>query len=193
VLGEAATDDSERTPRVRVAANSTTCPVKTPAAALHPGSGSERKNWPIERYRELAHLLERKGLRTVWVLGPAEDEGCAPAGSTVWHSPSLVDLAAFLARCELYVGNDSGVTHLAAASGCPTVALFGPSNPAVWGPRGESGRIVFSAVRCSPCHPSRDTDVSCDRACMRGISVDRVITECIALLAAGAGGEGRSR
>jgi ADP-heptose:LPS heptosyltransferase len=65
----------------------------------------------------------------------------------VWRSLPLPVLAARLAQCRLYVGNDSGVTHLAAATGCPTVALFGESDPRVWAPRGERVTVLGSGHR----------------------------------------------
>jgi len=111
-------------------------------AAIHPGSGSPRKNWPRGRFLELAERLAEHGLRICWVIGPAEAEIEPPAGGEAWRSLPLPVLAARLARCRLYVGNDSGVTHLAAASGCRTVALFGGSDPRVWAPRGVQVRVV---------------------------------------------------
>ena len=57
----------------------------------------------------------------------------------------LYQLACWLARARIYIGNDSGITHLAAAAGAPVVALFGPTDPRVWAPRGERVRIVATA------------------------------------------------
>jgi ADP-heptose:LPS heptosyltransferase len=110
--------------------------------AIHTGSGSAGKNWPRERYIQLAARLIERGERIAWIVGPAET-GLEPfPGGDVWRSLTLPWLAARLARCRLYVGNDSGVTHLAAAAGCPTVALFGQSDPGVWAPRGVRVRIL---------------------------------------------------
>ncbi len=111
-------------------------------AAFHPGSGSAKKNWPLERYRELAARLEEHGRRVAWILGPAENGMEPPTRGDRWSSLPLPVLAARLAGCRLYVGNDSGVTHLAAAAGCPTVALFGESDPRVWAPRGDRVNVV---------------------------------------------------
>jgi heptosyltransferase-3 len=133
----------ERMPRIRVppqkAAGETAGMV-----ALHPGSGSAEKNWPMERFSDLAARLVERGHRIAWVLGPAET-GLGPLpGAEEWRSLALTELAARLESCRLYVGNDSGVTHLAAATGCPTVALFGGSDPRVWAPRGQRVSIVTS-------------------------------------------------
>ena len=109
---------------------------------IHPGSGSGAKNWPLEKYTALAQDLEASGRKVTWCLGPAELEREPGAFSRIRHSArrivtdSLVDLAGHLAAARSYIGNDSGIVHLAAAVGCPTLALFGPTNPTVWAPRG---------------------------------------------------------
>lgn len=133
----------ERMPRVRIDDGGAPR-VSHPTAALHVGSGSRAKNWPAERFLRLADEVKDAGLHVVWVQGPAEAGAPAPSGVTVWRGLSLTALAGALAGCRVYVGNDSGVTHLAAASGCPTIALFGPSDHRVWAPRGRLVRIVAS-------------------------------------------------
>jgi ADP-heptose:LPS heptosyltransferase len=105
-------------------------------AILHPFSGSPRKNWPLKGFRTLARGLERV-MRVEWCRGPEDPE---LAGAVVIED--LYQLACHLAQASLYVGNDSGITHLAAAVGTPVLALFGPTDPAVWGPRGEHVRIA---------------------------------------------------
>jgi heptosyltransferase-3 len=113
--------------------------------AVHPGSGSPRKNWPAQRFGAFAELL---CARRPWLLieGPADAEAAAPAALL----PSVVRarelpprvLGAVLARAGLYVGNDSGISHLAAAWGAPVLALFGPTDPAQWAPVGPRVRVV---------------------------------------------------
>jgi hypothetical protein len=114
--------------------------------AIHPGSGSARKNWPRARFIDLAARLVDRGLKTCWIVGPAEAETETEPlpGGDHWRCLHLPVLAARLAQCALYVGNDSGVTHLAAAAGSPTLALFGGSDPRVWAPRGPHVRIIDS-------------------------------------------------
>jgi len=108
---------------------------------IHPGSGSLSKNWPMEQFDAVAQVLEARGRSVTWLCGPAEiDRGIAPRGAVAVES--LVELGGKLAGARVYIGNDSGITHLAAAVGCPTVAVFGPTDPAVWGPRGKHVRVV---------------------------------------------------
>jgi ADP-heptose:LPS heptosyltransferase len=109
--------------------------------ALHPGSGSPDKSWPEERFRALASRLA-EGRPWLLVTGAA-DAGARAAlrtipGAVEAHGAPLRILGALLARTGLFVGNDSGVSHLAAASGAPTLALFGPTDPVTWSPRGPT-------------------------------------------------------
>jgi len=116
--------------------------------AIHPGSGSPAKNWPADRLAALARSLSRD---RPWLLvvGPAEAEttGVLRAVPGVVVAATLPPrvLGAVLANAGLYVGNDSGVSHLAAAWGAPTVVLFGPTDPAVWSPVGPSVVVVRSS------------------------------------------------
>ena len=113
---------------------------------LHPGSGSRRKNWSAESFGALAGILAPATAFAV-VEGPADVECVArllkyvPRAVIIRNEP-LDALGAFVARAGVYVGNDSGVTHLAAAVGTAVVALFGPTDPAVWSPLGRSVRVL---------------------------------------------------
>lgn len=109
---------------------------------IHPGSGGRLKNWPLSSFAHLAEDLTTHGRRVVWSLGPAEEGQRVPSGATTLSALSLVQLAAELAAAKLYFGNDSGITHLAAAVGVPVVAVFGPTNPEVWAPLGSHVRVV---------------------------------------------------
>jgi heptosyltransferase III len=102
-------------------------------AVIHPFSGSARKNWPIERFRELA---ERLPMAVRWCAGPEEKLDGAV------RFADLDELAHWLAAARLYIGNDSGITHLAAAAGAPVIAIFGATDPAVWAPRGDRVRVI---------------------------------------------------
>lgn len=104
-------------------------------AVIHPFASSRRKCWPFERYQKLAAWLEAR-MPVKWCAGPEE----ALAGAV--RIPNLYELARWVSTARIYIGNDSGVAHLAAAVGTPVVALFGPTNPSVWGPRGPNVTIV---------------------------------------------------
>jgi len=117
--------------------------------ALHPGSGSEAKNWPITRFIELARWLMERGFHILLVSGPAdrqvETEFCGDAvagGCTRCRGVALPTLAAALQKCTAFIGHDSGISHLCAGVGTPTVAIFGGTDPRIWGPRGRSVTIV---------------------------------------------------
>jgi ADP-heptose:LPS heptosyltransferase len=115
-----------------------------PAIAIHPGSGGARKRWPPGHFAALIRVL-RGDSAPILIAGPQDAEIVAQvvteAGATpIVRDLSVAGLAAFLSRCTLYVGNDSGVTHLAGLLGVPTVALFGPTDPALWAPLGT--RVV---------------------------------------------------
>ena len=113
--------------------------------ALHPGSGSPRKNWPAERWREVGERLRAQGRRLLLVGGEADERALAAlAGLTplVARALPLPTLAALLGGCAAYYGHDTGISHLAAATGVPSTLLFGPTDPAVWAPQGAQVRVL---------------------------------------------------
>jgi len=150
-----------------------------PFAVIHPGSGSRRKNWPLERFMQLSSALkERTCDSIVWLLGPAE-EGIVPVTTQhVLRDKPLPLLVHILAESTLFIGNDSGIAHLAAAAGAPSVVLFGASNPAIWKPRGRHVAIVRSHTPCPPCHPGPASAKACGAECMKSISIDDVLAAC---------------
>jgi heptosyltransferase III len=127
------------------------CLDSQPAAiAIHPGSGSAAKNWPDERWQE---LMARLDAPVLLVLGEAERPRWNSAAVARFRSSQrhwravanclpLPELASALRRCRLFIGHDSGVSHLAAAVGRPGVLLFGPTDPAMWAPPGGGMRVI---------------------------------------------------
>lgn len=113
--------------------------------SVHMGSGSARKNWPATCFEELAAGLA-EGRPWLHVSGPAEtgaaDHSRGLSRRVHARQLPLGQLAALLARAGLHVGNDAGVSHLAAAVGVPTLALFGPTDPGVWAPVGRAVRAL---------------------------------------------------
>jgi len=128
-------------------------PAPGPWMAVAPGSGYVRKNWPLAHYYEVSRALGWEyGLGVVWLAGPAE-RAMAPylgplaqaQGQILLDSHPLDRVARVLSRCRLYIGNDSGLTHLAAAVPGPEVlALFGPTDPRVWAPLGQRVHILWA-------------------------------------------------
>ena len=104
-------------------------------AVIHPFSGSARKRWPLDRFHVLAARIEAH-MPVRWCAGPEE-----PLANAM-RIHDLYELACWLATARIYIGNDSGITHLAAAVGTPVVALFGPTDPRIWAPRGPQVRVV---------------------------------------------------
>ena len=130
--------DSDGIPRIR-------CSVEDAAendaggenfVVIHPFSGSPRKNWPLENFGQLARRLGM-ALPVYWCYGPND-----PPEDEAVRIADLYELACWIAKASLYVGNDSGITHLAAATGTSVLAFFGPTDPAVWAPRGPNVRVV---------------------------------------------------
>jgi len=114
--------------------------------AIHPGSGGAPKNWPSDRFASLARELEAQPF--LLIEGPADAVSVAAiaqnASCVRATHLSLRGLGAVLRRAGLFGGNDSGVTHLAAAWGAPTLCLFGPTDPSIWAPVGRLVAVVRS-------------------------------------------------
>jgi ADP-heptose:LPS heptosyltransferase len=157
-------------------------------AVLHPGAGARRKRWPAERYAALAERLARRGLTTAVTSGPADEDAVASLQAAlsqpiqVLAGLELRDLAAILGRASLVVGNDSGVTHLAALTGAPTLALFGPFDPAYWAPIGPHVAVLDPGRDCAHRQDPRDGCRECDH--LARLEVDEVWAACETLLAA---------
>jgi heptosyltransferase III len=125
-------------------------PLKHPIVVMHPGSGSAAKRWPVENFVTLIETLESKlGVRTVIVTGYAETNVVARLRSLIHAATPLVaenwpllPTAALIAQATVFVGHDSGLTHLAAALRRPTVAIFAATDPDIWKPRGEHVTVV---------------------------------------------------
>ncbi len=149
--------------------------------ALHPGSGGGWKRWPADRFARVADRLSEVGTGVAVIQGPADDEvvgqmlrGVRGELPPVVSDLGVEELAAFLSKASCYLGNDSGVTHLAAAAGTPTVAIFGPTDPAQWAPRGRQVVVLRAGGGCAPC--DRDRAIRCaHRSCLEGISVEQAV------------------
>lgn len=155
---------------------------RSKVAVLHPGSGSKKKVWPLDRFLDLAHTLQDYlGSKILVVLGPAEGpevqkafEGMGSAAPILAKGLTLLQLASVMEGCRFFTGNDSGISHLAAAIGLPTVAIFGPTDQRVWSPRGKKTFVVSRGVHCSPC-PQERFLLCKDSGCLRGVEIGDVL------------------
>ena len=122
--------------------------------AIHPGSGGARKCWPVEHFAAVIRLLWERGQPILLLGGPADHERLEALLKLLPVSPQspflellvdvpLLDLAPILLQCRGYIGNDAGITHLAAMLGLSTLALFGPTDPLAWHPCGRSVSILY--------------------------------------------------
>jgi ADP-heptose:LPS heptosyltransferase len=159
---------------------------------MAPGSGWPGKNWPADRFGAVAAALQAaRGVRTLVLGGPDEvalGDAVAGAGAgaaiNLAGRTSLGQSAALVAESALYIGNDSGLLHVAAACGVSTVGLFGPTRPGRWAPRGPRHvalRAVESCDGCLPWHPR----ARCrhEGACMKKIAAAEVTAAAERLLA----------
>jgi len=118
-----------------------------PLVAIHPRTYGI-KGWSIEKFINIGRWVENTlGGKSIWLLGPAEEENLKLIKSNFTSSPllymnSLPRVAAILSFTHLYFGCDTGISHLAAAAGAPVLALFGHTNPHVWGPRGKKVWVI---------------------------------------------------
>jgi heptosyltransferase-3 len=126
-----------------------------PILAVNPGTGSAAKRWPLERWIDLLEAVASPGCALVVLGGPGDEDLLASLreglrwarASPVWAvNRPLPLVAGLLSRSAGYVGCDSGITHLAAAVGCPTLALFGPTDPDRFAPRGGHVRALREAT-----------------------------------------------
>ena len=121
--------------------------------AAHPGSGSEKKNWPEAKWEELLrYLIQSTTFHLLLVGGEAErgrlerlESALPPTRIKVMQSAPLPELARWLASCLAFVGHDSGISHLAAAVGARSLILWGDSTEAIWRPRGLEMTVVRDA------------------------------------------------
>jgi ADP-heptose:LPS heptosyltransferase len=127
-------------------------------ALIHPAAAFATKQWAAENFGRVVEYLDRAGFSSVAIVGPGQDKvldelqrNCSAPITT--FNLSLPEVSALASRAELFVGNDSGIAHMAAAVGTPSVVIFGSSNIAHWRPwsRAES-EVVFEEMPCQPCH-----------------------------------------
>ena len=141
----------QQVPRAELyAANS---PFTGKYAVLHPFASAPDKQWPAERFCEVARYLKLWNVTPVFLCGPADDP--SPFRAHQVFQGSLSEAKAVLSKAAAFIGNDSGPAHLAAAFGVPSVALFSSSNPTIWGPWRTESEIIVAPDRISKISVSR--------------------------------------
>ncbi len=159
-----------------------------PRILISPGTSEAQsfKRYPWPLFASLAdELLERTGGSVIFAWGPGEESivesilGSMRRPAVATPRTSLTELAEMARRCDLFIGSDTGPLHLAAATGIPVVALYGPTDPIVNAPWSERPRLTFAGdVACSPCR-----NRGCQsQACLRRIDPSRVADEAAHLL-----------
>ncbi|MHB8754074.1 MAG: glycosyltransferase family 9 protein [Candidatus Acidiferrales bacterium] len=159
-----------------------------PYAVLHPGAKYFTKRWAIDKFIGIARWLrEKKRIEPVFNLGPGEAEIVAEVRKSCGSEFALLDsldlrqLIALIAGCRVFIGNDSGPTHIATALARPVVAIFGSSSSVHWRPWRASHRVVQNDFPCNPCRGDRCYAFAEPR-CILSVTLDQVRDACEALL-----------
>ncbi len=159
-----------------------------PLIAIHVSAGREVKQWPESRFRDAAHALVTDRDATIVFTGAAQDRPQIEMAKTglppervidIAGRADLVTLAAVFQRVDLVITVDTGPMHLAHAVGTPIVAIFGPSDPVRYAPRGPLDRVVRIDLPCAPCNRIRLPPARCvghTPDCLAGIDVAHVLT-----------------
>ena len=165
-----------------------------PFVAMHAAGGRQVKQWDPARFATVARrLLEDRGATLILTGGPGdsaivEDVKRGLPSANVLDISNLGDLlsvAAILERCDLMITGDTGPMHLAAAVGTPIVAVFGPSDPRRYAPRGPLDRVVRVDLPCAPCNRIRLPPARCTGHipdCLAFVTVDRVLAAAVEIL-----------
>ena len=153
---------------------------------IHPGGNWIYKLWSADKYAQLASILSKEKNATILLFaGPNERELQSQVADMMDTPPILVEtenlreVAALIAACDVYIGNDTGPMHIAAAVRTPVIALFGATNHIRSGPYGEKHTVVQSGMNlgCNPCHPGRNPGGCGAGSCavIEGVTVEQVL------------------
>jgi len=160
--------------------------VRKPYAVIHPAALMETKRWDARKFADLARALQGQGLSVVLTCGPGEESTVAEVSKDV-PSPQILlglgipELADLLRGAKLYVGNDSGPMHLAAAVGTPIIALWGSSDSRRWRPWSAEHALVQNPFECNPC-PGYRCLVAPTPLCIESVTVEQAIMAAEQLL-----------
>ena len=164
-------------------------PESDPFAVIHPAAAFDTKQWAAENFASVIGELQARKIHPVVISSPTETDLVEQifdlSSYPIWSYPnlSLPEVTALLSRARLFVGNDSGIAHMAAAAGTPSVVIFGSSNRAHWGPWAtKPAEMVFEEMDCQPCH-----GYYCEKfeqpECIKRVRVERVVAALDRVLA----------
>ena len=125
-------------------------PARAPYAVIHAFASAPEKAWPAERFVQTAERLRESGLEPVFLCGPGDD--ASPFSGFECSKGLLRSAKSLLRDATIFVGNDSGPAHMAAAFGIPVVVLYGPSDPVVWAPWRTESRVFTDLPTVQPEH-----------------------------------------
>lgn len=168
-----------------------------PFVALHPAAAFATKQWSADRFGRVAQELAAQGLAVVVITAPDQTDTVEELKRNTsipvlsLNELSLPEITALLARARLFVGNDSGIAHMAAAVETPAVVIFGSSNTAHWRPwasgaPGSAAEIVFEEMDCQPCH-GYFCEKFAEPECIKRVPVERVLAAIERVLRESAG------
>lgn len=151
---------------------------------LQPFSGSKIKNWPLENFIHLIKMIVSKFDAAIYILGSEDDLSLDQFNSLDTIAPNVVNLIgktslqesiSIISKCNYYVGNDTGLTHFAAALNIPSTIIFSGSEvTTLFAPSNVNTRVIKASVNCRPCYLAKLEDCMNDHKCLRLISVDEV-------------------
>jgi lipopolysaccharide heptosyltransferase II len=154
-----------------------------PAGGSNPGMILSAKRWPPQRFAALADRLIKERRAQVFLVGGPDDgaiaatikDGMRQEPWDLTGQLTLGQLGALLERCDLFIGHDTGAMHLAVAVSTPVVAIFGPSDPRMYGPCSENSVALWHDVGCNPCLSHGRWDATCRRfRCIEAVTVEEV-------------------
>jgi heptosyltransferase II len=161
--------------------------------AIHPFSAVVERGWPLEYFGKLAVQVAGLGYYPVILGGPKDYEEFRKASHffpkntvSLVGKISIQETASLLKKVALFVGNDSGIMHVAAAAGASLVAIFGPQNPVKFGPWSDKARVIYKKFHCSPCRQKFFTECKPSARqkpeCVEAIAVEEVFQAVVSFL-----------
>jgi ADP-heptose:LPS heptosyltransferase len=166
-----------------------------PLVCIHPASGTEMRQWPPAHFASLINMLVRDEDVNIAIIGGPDELEIANQVIARIKNPDRVtslvgklklqELPHFIESCALFVGNNSGPKHIAAALGVPTIGIHsGVVDPNEWGPLGETALAIKRDVSCAPCYLAKREDCHRELACLAGLAPADVLSACRRLLGA---------